>query len=119
MKRLHKLLALLLLLILPVQGMAAAYAPLHKLQGMQATADMPCHAEATQHDFTPAGEDKTHHNPGNDNGSGGHNCCHQMFSCVPSVEIHAPKQNFSDVPRTVLPLHTLFVPDSPDRPPRV
>jgi len=31
MKQSHKFLTLLLLLILPVQGMAAAYAPLHTL----------------------------------------------------------------------------------------
>ena len=118
MKRLHKLLALLLLLTLPVQGMAAAYAPVHMLQGMQAAADMPCHSGAMHADDSPVAGDQTHHNSGSDTSSSSHNCCHQVFSCVPSVEIHTATRKPGDVPQTVLLLHTLFVPDSPYRPPR-
>jgi hypothetical protein len=37
---------------------------------------------------------------------------------VPGMLLPAVARKFADVSRLVLPLATLFIPDSPDRPPR-
>ena len=47
-----------------------------------------------------------------------HLCCHQIFTCMTASVLATPAHKFGDVPRFVLPLATLFIPDSPDRPPR-
>ena len=47
-----------------------------------------------------------------------HLCCHQVFTCAPTRVLNTPAHKFSEVSRFVLPLATLFIPDSPDRPPR-
>ena len=113
----HRLLLLILMLILPVQGIATVFAPVHKAMNTQA-AGMPCHdAGTTQHDQTanasPAAPDTKH-----DSDTASHLCCHQVSTCVPTQVSITPAQKFFDVSRFVLPLATLFIPDSPDRPPR-
>lgn len=118
MSRLRKLLMVLLLLILPVQGFAAAYAPIHKALGSQgehgshAAAVMPCHEQpAASH---------ANHQPvtDGDTDSTSHLCCQQVFTGATSSAWPSPAHKFSDVSLFVLPLFTLFIPDSPDRPPR-
>ncbi|MBM3343426.1 MAG: hypothetical protein FJY56_15155 [Betaproteobacteria bacterium] len=130
MPRTRALLVLLLALILPIQGLAAAFAPLHRAlnadntHGAHAMAAMPCH----EHKAPPGAQ----HAPTHDEAAGGHApegetpvadimahaCCHQVFNTAPSMYLAPAARKFSDVPRFVLPLATLYIPDSPDRPPR-
>ncbi len=119
MNRSHKLLLFVLLLVLPVQGIAAAFAPLHKAAAQSGA--MPCHdagsmPQTAAHGEAPAAPHDGHQSPDGD--SANHLCCHQVFSAVSLSLPATPAQKFSDVPRFVLPLATLFIPDSPDRPPR-
>ncbi len=116
----RKLLLLLMMLLLPLQGVAAAFAPMlmarHSAGDASALAAMPCHehAGAPQASAADVPMSETTH----DNGPANHLCCHQVLSCAPSFGLPATAQKFSDVSRFVLPLATLFIPDSPDRPPR-
>jgi hypothetical protein len=118
--RLRKLLTLLLMLILPLQGLAAAYAPLHQALNPSANA-MPCHEHqgvaAATHDAANAEHAPTPDAP-RDTDVTNHLCCHQVFTCAPSSALTPAAHKFSDVSRFVLPLATLYIPDSPDRPPR-
>lgn len=125
MIRLRTLLAALLMLILPLQGIAAGFAPLHRLAEAGAAGNLPCH-EVTALDSTAiapehgeAEGDGTPTSPApRDVDAASHLCCHQVLSCAANVSPPTPSQKFGDVPRFVLPLATLFIPDSPDRPPR-
>ena len=120
MHTLRKFLVLLLMLTLPVQGFAAAYGPMHKAAGnidsAAQGATMPCHehpsSSAHHADSQPAG---TLPAVGDDTS---HQCCHQVFTGITSSAFANPAHKFSDMPVFVLALHTLFIPDSPDRPPR-
>ena len=106
---------LLLMLVLPLQGMASAYSPL------QSSADagaMPCH-DIQQHTDTAAGAAGSDDATPNDNaGSSSHLCCLHFFTGSGTKAVTSPSQKFSDVSAFVLPLVTLYIPDSPDRPPR-
>lgn len=125
MNRLRKLLLLVLMLILPLQGLAVAYAPMHKALA-QSTEAMPCHSaghdqHAAHHaahltDVVPADGNSTDTSHAGSDTS--HSCCHQVFTGISSRVLPAPAHKFSDVSLFVLPLFTLFIPDSPDRPPR-
>jgi hypothetical protein len=114
MLKLRKLLILLMLMILPVQGLAAAYGPIHKaLAGAGAAASAhgdvpPCHQQQAAH----GQQDQS-----NADGAG-HLCCHQVFTGATSSVLAGAARKFSDTPLFVLALYTLFIPDSPDRPPR-
>ena len=113
MRNLQKFLVLLLMLILPLQGIAAVFAPLHKAIG-QTDEAMLCHPQHADHQTSDdASGDATR-----DTGATNHLCCHQVFTCTPSSVLNTPAQKFSDVSPFVRPLFTLFIPDSPDRPPR-
>ena len=120
MNRLHKLLTLLLMLILPVQGMAAVSAPMFMLQnkGMSnPSATMPCH-DTTGHAAQVSIHDDAN-GPAHDADATNHLCCHQVFSyMLPLVLSTTGAHKFSDVSQFVRPLVTLFIPDAPDRPPR-
>jgi hypothetical protein len=124
MPRASVLLIMLLSLILPVQGLAAAFAPLHRALNADAVSAMPCHEHlahaGAQHSPAPE-QAPAGHAPESDTQASdvvAHACCHQVFSCAPSVYLPPAARKFSDVPRFVLPLATLYIPDSPDRPPR-
>ena len=120
MKKLHKILLLLLMLILPVQGMTAVFASLHRAMDTQSAA-MPCHeilAAHSEHQSTSDTNDAHGTNSTHDGDTANHLCCHQVFSYTQTHVLHAGARKFSDVSRFVLPLATLYIPDSPDRPPR-
>ena len=120
MSRTRTLIILLLALILPVQGIAAAFAPVHRAMNpntMTAMADMPCHTQMGEHatqggDHAPA---STHQQ---DSDIAPHACCHQVMNAVSGALVPAVARKFGDVSQFVLPLATLYIPDSPDRPPR-
>ena len=121
MNRFRKLLVFVLMLILPLQGLAVAYAPMHKALA-QSTEAMPCHSAghdqpAAHHaDALPADGNST--DTSHASGDTSHSCCHQVFTGISSRVLPAPAHKFSDVSLFVLPLFTLFIHDSPDRPPR-
>jgi len=117
--KLHRLLLLVMMLVLPVQGIAAAFAPLHKAATQSGAT--PCHdasgmAQTSAHGETPAAPHDRHQNPDGDAAS--HLCCHQVVTAATLSLPASPAQKFSDVLRFALLLATLFIPDSPDRPPR-
>ena len=117
MVRLRKLLMLLTMLLLPLQGWAATHARMLTTTGAQAEA-MPCHEHpAMHHSGQPAANEGMSGNA-HDTGTANHLCCHQVFTCTPFAVLNNPAQKFSGVSPFVLPLLTLFIPDSPDRPPR-
>lgn len=124
----RKFAALMLLLVLPLQGMAAVLIPLACFSApdhaAQQIADPAAHhgtdiAITHQHDMH-AGAD--HHQSSDDGGSGKHynsHLCCNLFSAMPaSVATVAA----SDLPVLIssisLPL-ALFVPEQPQRPPRI
>ncbi len=115
--RLRKLLMLVLMLILPLQGAAALVAPLTMLAANGATATpavaaMPCHDYGARHQ--PVADGTAPGTPADNN----HLCCHVVFSATAANTLNTVARKFSDVTRAVLPLTTLFIADSPDRPPR-
>lgn len=117
MTRTRALLILLLSLILPLQGLAAALAPLHRASNADAVSALPCHELAVDAGAQPSsGHAPDSNTPVSDIMA--HACCHPVFSCAPAACLMPTARKFSDVPRFVLPLATLYIPDSPDRPPR-
>jgi hypothetical protein len=116
MRTLSRLLTLLLMLTLPLQGMAAALAPVHKAVNGQPSATPPCHEQAAAEN-RPSGDG---HAGGmsHDGDAVNHGCCHQVLSCAPCAIPLAGAHKFGDVPHAVRTLATLYIPDSPDRPPR-
>ncbi len=120
LNKLRKLLMLLLMLILPVQGFAAAYAPIHKALGGAARGEaMPCHEQPSQpsasaHHATDGSTTGSTYDTSDTN----HLCCQQVFTGATTSAHVSRAHKFSDVSPFVLPLYTLFIPDSPDRPPR-
>ena len=116
----------LLMLALPLQAVAA-FAPLAGCGGDHAaSAQQQSHdghdghgatAATTAHDHHAAG---SHPHPGDDPAAdpSGHSCCHHVFTGATSGMSHGSLE----APRTVIQrvslLHTLHIPELPQRPPR-
>jgi hypothetical protein len=125
---LRKRLIAFLLLILPLQGIAAVVAPLQQSILASAAAAMPCHdlthssdALSVAHDVVSTAEyapSPPSSDTPRDADAMNHSCCHQVFTCSTMNAPTAPAHKFGDVPRFVLQLATLFIPDSLYRPPR-
>lgn len=130
MRKLHKKIAVFaLLLILPLQGLAAALmpfacipAPTHAAQQAIVADAQQDHGDGAamphQHDAYSSAK---HHQDSDDGASGqnynGHLCCH-LFSAIPATEAVVAA---SDLPLLTSPipvLVALFVPEQPQRPPR-
>jgi hypothetical protein len=123
MRRLRSAIIVLMMLILPMQGFAAAYAPMHKSMGREAATAMPCHEPSTQqsvpsHDMHWSADDASSPGAAQDSDAASHLCCQQVFTGATSSVLTTAAHKFSDVSRFISPLVTLFIPDSPDRPPR-
>lgn len=114
----------LLMLILPMQAVAA-YAPVMPC-GKQEGAMQQAHESGMDHHSMAASDDHgqspctEHQSQGNTAGHDfdGHSCCHQVFTGAASVTLpFAP-----EAPRVITPhvplLNTLFIPELPQRPPR-
>jgi hypothetical protein len=116
MRTLSRLLTLLMMLTLSFQGLAAALAPVHKAVNGAQAALPPCHEQAAAADH----QSGNRHDGGvaHDGDAVNHGCCHQVLSCAPCATLLAGAHKFSDVPHAVRTLATLYIPDSPDRPPR-
>jgi hypothetical protein len=123
MYRLRSAIIVLMMLILPVQGFAAAYAPMHKGMARETVANMPCHEQSAQHsapshDMQVSADDNSNTSAAQDTDATSHLCCQQVFTGATSSILTTAAHKFSDVSRYISPLVTLFIPDSPDRPPR-
>lgn len=120
----RKLLIVLLILILPLQAIAATLVPMHGPLNSAAQAAMPCHEHAAAGATAPHANAEDGMVPApapdtpRDAEPANHLCCHQFSTCAPACALTPSARKFSDVSRLVLPLATLYIPDSPDRPPR-
>lgn len=115
---LRALLVAILLIALPLQGVAA-YAPMVACaDGHAANSDGHQHAAAadTAHDSTAHDHQQGNNDPADP--AGGHSCCHHVVSAAaPALLIStlaAPPILAAHVPL----LNTLFIPELPQRPPR-
>lgn len=120
MKLIRQLMIALLVLALPLQALAA-HAPMMACAEIAAVSGhgdhqnhaVPADAGKSDHHSTP----QQHEHGAPDNSS--HSCCHHVFSgATPAIVLHTP-----DAPRDITPrislLSTLFIPELPQRPPRV
>lgn len=112
----------LLLLALPVQGLAA-YTPSARCSDSDRSAHAMAgahqhHAEAAvqAHDHSTEHQQHDEGQPA-DQGSG-HSCCHHVFSAVPSTAIPGTPAPPPAITTRVTLLTTLFIPDLLPRPPR-
>lgn len=114
--RFLKILALSLLLILPIQGVAAALGPLlcaaadghHSMGG-------DGHSQQSN-EGTPHSHDKND-GPAADEGVSGHLCCHHFSAGFPVAFEELPDLSPTLVSRSIILSHKLFVPEQPQRPP--
>lgn len=122
----HKKIAVFaLLLILPLQGLAAALMPFACLSAPEhnATAGAGAHHHATaeiphQHDVpASASQNQSNEDGGNVQNHNGHLLCH-LFSAVPATVVVVAAADLPILVSSIsIPL-ALFVPEQPQRPPR-
>jgi hypothetical protein len=120
MKALRLIATWLLLLALPVQGLAA-YTPSARCSDSERSA----HAAVNQHHAEAAVQAHDHsaghqqHNDGQPaDQASGHACCHHVFSGVPSTAIPGIPAPPLAISTRVALLTTLFIPELLPRPPR-
>lgn len=118
MSSLRTLLVAILLIALPLQGVAA-YAPMIACTDGHA-AGSDGHPHPAQADTTHGSTVHDHQGGGEPAESpGGHSCCHHVVSAVtPALLALTPVAPPIPVPRVSL-LSTLYIPELPQRPPRV
>jgi hypothetical protein len=111
--RCKKLVLLLALAVMPLQGVAATLSILL------------CHGDTKLHALheTAGHNSGTHHDGHQDAGGSGNNsaayhlCCNITFSAPPVMMLPAALPDFPVRALTPDPLHDLFIPDRPQRPP--
>lgn len=116
----------LLLLALPMQGIAA-YAPVTRCGDTHAATVHQAHeshAHQDHHAMTAAdhGQQPTaghaHHDDSRSGEASGHSCCHHVFTgAAPAVMPGSSRAPGTVIPRISL-LTTLHIPELPQRPPR-
>jgi hypothetical protein len=126
MKSLRHIAVWLLMLILPLQAVAA-YAPAaaacgdqHAAAMHQTEADHSGHhamAAAADHGQQSANEHQ-HHDSSPSNDFDGHSCCHQVLTGAASVALPFAPESPRVILQRVSLLNTLFIPELPQRPPR-
>ena len=113
MKNVRLIAVWLLMLALPLQ-VIAAYAPLARCGDNHA--EHHAMAAAADHDHAATGHQ--HHDNGPSTDSGGHSCCHHVFTGAAT----AATPGVPEAPRAITPrvslLSTLYIPELPQRPPR-
>jgi hypothetical protein len=115
---------LTLLLVTPVQGMAAVLGtlacPTEAQHRSASPRDNEMHEHAS-HSNAQHDEPAQHEHSGDSHGAGGHSnhlCCHNITSAAPSLFVKLPQQNLPVFVSTFLLLDALFIPEQPQRPPR-
>lgn len=112
----NKILLLSLLLVMPIQGIAASVS--HMLCAAPpaaGTMDM-----GHQHDGAIAAHEHDHGDSGNNDSSAGHAghlSCHQLSSALPSVAVTIFASNLPVFVPTIFVLPSLFFPEQLQRPP--
>jgi len=114
-----RILTLSLLLILPIQGAAAALGPIvcalsegHRSMGMDG------HSHSDHSDGSTSHSHDNSDGPVSDEGASGHLCCHHFSAGVPVAFEKLPDLAPTLVSRSIVLSHKLFVPEQPQRPPR-
>lgn len=112
-----KAVLLLAVLVMPLQGVAATLSILlcHGDAQAHAMHGQPVHDHAAAHD-------QTHHHTYNDNAGANsdlsyHLCCHHTLSGLPVMALAPAIPDFSLIAVAPEPLHDLYFPDRPQRPP--
>lgn len=120
MKQLRLIAVWMLLLALPLQGLAA-FAPSASCADAPAVHSMhdgqqSHHDAAAPHDHGADHPQQDNHPPTDQ--ANGHSCCHHVFSGVPSTAIPGMPVPPLAITSRVAALTTLFIPELPPRPPR-
>ncbi len=117
--------AWLLMLALPLQGIAA-YAPVSRCGDEHAAAMQQTHLShdghhamaAADHGQQPQHAGHEHHDDSQTGEAAGHSCCHHLFTgAAPAAMPGSPQAPNAVIPRISL-LITLYIPELPQRPPR-
>ena len=121
MKTVRKIAVWLLMLALPLQGLAA-FAPAADCGDGRPAAHHAHETQQNHHGASAVHEHaatQQHHddNPPSDQ-SGGHSCCHHVFAGVPSANVPGTPAPPHAVMQRVSLLYTLHIPELPQRPPR-
>lgn len=125
--RLTRPLLLALLLILPLQSMAAALAPVlcmpQEHHHTAASLHSNVHGAASQaYDHATPGHDHGDSHVGANDGhsdkDGGHVCCHHFASATPMFRTLAVPHDFRAYAASVALMTPLHIPELPQRPPR-
>ena len=115
--RLFKVLALSLLLILPIQGIAAALGPI-LCAGSDGHHSMGVDSHSHGDDGVPHSHDNKD-GPVSDESAVSHLCCHHFSAGVPFAFEELLDLTPTLASRSVVPPHKLFIPEQPQRPPRL
>jgi hypothetical protein len=121
-----KLPVLLLLLVLPLQGVAAVLMPLacldaprHSAAAVSGAHHHPAAERSHQHDaFATASDDQSNENGGINKNTSGHHLCH-LFSAVLTTPSTVAAADLPELISSISLPSALFVPEQPQRPPRV
>ena len=115
MKDWRKKLALLVLVLLPLQSLAASLTALTCYWGDAHQSEQHDHGSSHSHDGgTP------HQHDGEAGGDhSGHMNCHHVFSGMPTTLAVSDSSELLAFESTISLLFTLFVPERPQRPPRI
>jgi hypothetical protein len=109
---LRKSVLIALLLVLPLQGVAATLSPLTCVSSTQdeaASIHVQDHSGGTVHEHDgDSGKDFP-----------GHPCGHNFFSGIPAIAVTIAPTDLPEFSSSVSLLATLFIPEQPQRPPRV
>ncbi|MBY0271195.1 MAG: DUF2946 family protein [Burkholderiales bacterium] len=122
MKSLRLTAVWLLLLALPLQGLAA-YTPSARCADSPGSGHAAYSSPQNQHHAASQAHDHSADQQQHDDGqpedkANGHSCCHHVFSGAPSAAIPGmPAPPNALTPRVSL-LFTLYIPELPQRPPR-
>lgn len=120
--RLRRLLLMLMLMVMPLQGAASA---MHALACTPESghAAVVSHPHAGHHDHHGHGghdHGTPHQHSGDDGGTGhaGHPCCHHVSSATAPGLLDIAHADLPVYLSSLTPLETLFFPEQPQRPPR-
>lgn len=120
-KSVRKLVAMLLLLALPLQGLSAVLMPFHCLtddQHASATAGPQHHDESVAHEHDTTVPAMAQHHGSPSGNEAGQFCCHHVYTGAPSMAVlPAPEMPFVSV-RQISTTPPLFFPEQLLRPPR-
>jgi len=118
MSSLRTLLTAILLIALPLQGVAAYMPMIACADGHAAQSDAHQHSSQADPEHDTAAHDHHQGNTDSTESAGGHSCCHHVVSAaVPTLIASIPAAPSILAARIPL-LYTLFIPELPQRPPR-